>query len=71
MAQRIRALAKVKGIPLSRLADQAEVSRAGFWLAMSGKSAPSLDLLAKLSAVLDVDPSELIKPDKKARSKPA
>lgn len=67
LAQRIRALAEAKGFPLGQLADRAEVSRAGFFLALSGKSAPSLDFVAKVATALGVDPVELLKPPKKTR----
>ncbi len=61
LARRIRELAKREGVTLTDLADRAGVSQAGFWLAMSGKSAPSLDFLAKIATALKVDPDELIK----------
>jgi len=44
LAQRIREVAKRKGITLTELANRAGVSQAGFWLAMGGKSSPSLDV---------------------------
>lgn len=61
VAARIREIAGRKGLPLTRLADQAEVSRAHLWGVLNGKSAASIDFLAKLARVLDVDPDELVK----------
>ena len=68
LAQRIRDVAKRKGVTLTVLADRAGVSQAGFWLAMSGKSGPSIDFVAKVAAALDVDPDELVKRYRKPRS---
>jgi transcriptional regulator with XRE-family HTH domain len=68
LAQRIREVAKRKGITLTDLADRAGVSQAGFWLAMGGKSGPSIDFVAKVAMALDVDPSVLVRPSRKPRS---
>lgn len=61
LAQRIREQAKRKGITLTELADRAGVSQAAFWVAMSGKSGPSIDFVAKVAMALNVDPSDLVK----------
>lgn len=69
LAQRIREVAKRKGITLTELADRAGVSQASFWEAMSGRSGPSIDFVAKVAMALDVDPSALVKPERKPRSR--
>ncbi|MCA9707433.1 MAG: helix-turn-helix transcriptional regulator [Myxococcales bacterium] len=68
VAQRIRELAKRKGLALTRLADEAEVSRAHLWTILNGESAASIDFLAKLAKVLAVDPDELVRRHRKPRS---
>jgi len=68
VAERIREAAKRKGITLADLASRAEVSEAGLYLALSGKSGPSIDFVAKVAMALDVDPSALVKPQRKPRS---
>lgn len=62
VAQRIREVAKRKKITLTRLADEAGMSRSHLWIVLRGESAASLDVLAKLAAALDVDPSALVRP---------
>ena len=69
LAKRIREVAKRRGITLTDLADRAGVSQAAFWEAMSGRSGPSIDFVAKVAAALDVDPDELVKRYRKPRSR--
>lgn len=61
VAARIREVAKRKGIPLTHLADRADVSRAHLWTVLNGESAASLDFLAKVAKALGVDPDELVR----------
>ena len=68
VAQRIRDVAKRKGIALTRLADEAGVSRAGLWVVLNGESGVSIDFLAKLALALNVDPDELTRRYRKPRS---
>lgn len=68
LAQRIRDVAKRKGVTLTDLADQAGVSQAAFWEAMSGRSGPSIDFMAKVAMALDVDPGDLVRRYRKPRS---
>lgn len=68
VAARIREIAKRKGITLAALADRAGVSEGGLHLALSGKSGPTINFLAKVAAALDVDPDELVKRYRKPRS---
>lgn len=65
VAARIREIAGKKGIPLTRLADQAEVSRAHLWGVLNGKNAASTDFLAKLAKPLGIDPDELVRRPRK------
>lgn len=71
VAQRIRDAAKKKGIPLTRLADEAGVSRAGLWVILNGESGASIDTLAKLALVLNIDPDELVRRYRKPRPEPS
>lgn len=68
VAERIRETTKRKGLTLADLATRAGVSEAGLYLALSGKSGPSIDFVAKVAMALDVDPSALVKPQRKSRS---
>ena len=69
VATRIRETAKRKGLTLAALADRAGVSEGGLHLALSGKSGPTINFLAKVAMALDVDPSVLVKPERKPRSR--
>lgn len=62
IAARIRETAKRRRMPLYRLADDAGVSRAHVWAILRGEKSPTCDVLAKLAATLDVDPSALVRP---------
>lgn len=61
---RIRELAKRQSMPITRLADAANVSRAHVFGVIAGRRAPTSDVLAKLATALGVDPSALVKPYK-------
>lgn len=66
IAVRIRELAKRRGLPLSRLADDAGISRATIWAVLAGRVAATSDTLAKLAAVLGVDPGDLVRAPRRA-----
>jgi len=61
IAQRIREHAKRRGVPLSRLADDAGISRATIWAVLAGRVAATSDTLAKIAAVLGIDPDSLVR----------
>lgn len=65
IASRIREIAKRRKLPLSRLADQAEVSRAHLWEVLAGRRAPTSDILSRLATALSVDPVALVRPYRK------
>ncbi|MEX1364781.1 MAG: helix-turn-helix transcriptional regulator [Nannocystaceae bacterium] len=65
---RIRAVAKRRGMTLSRLAEESKVSPAHLWAVLGGEKAPTSDVLAKFAAVLQVDPHELLRPPRKPRA---
>ncbi|MEX1366415.1 MAG: helix-turn-helix transcriptional regulator [Nannocystaceae bacterium] len=67
VALRIRELAKKKGIALTRLADEAGVSRAHLWTILNGESGASIDFLAKLALVMNIDPADLVRRPRKPR----
>lgn len=54
---------------MSRLADAAGIGRATLWAVIAGRSAVTCDTLAKLAAVLDVDPGELVRLPPRPRRK--
>lgn len=62
---RIRETAGRRHIPITRLADEAGVSRAHVWAIIGGRTAPTTDILAKLAKVLNVDPVALVRPYRK------
>ncbi|MCA9652231.1 MAG: helix-turn-helix transcriptional regulator [Myxococcales bacterium] len=68
VAERIRELAKRRGIPISHLADRSKVSRAHLWAVLGGRRAPTTDVLARLALVLQVDPHQLIRPPRKPKA---
>jgi len=61
VAQRIREAAKHKGVALTRMADEAGVSRVHLWTILNGESAASLDFIAKIAMALNADPDELVR----------
>jgi len=67
VAQRIREAAKRKGVALTRMADEAGVSRAHLWTILNGESAASLDFIAKIAMALNADPDELVRRYRKPR----
>ncbi len=50
---------------MSHLADRAGVTRSHLWNVMAGRASPTVQWLAKIAAVLDVDPVALMTPFKK------
>jgi transcriptional regulator with XRE-family HTH domain len=62
LADRIREACKARDLPLSRLAAAAGVSRNHLFAVLAGTKAPTIDYLAKLARILEVDPSALIAP---------
>ncbi len=69
VARNIRALAEARGTTLNSLADFAGVSRAQLYSVLAGDAAPTTDWLAKIAAVLEVDPSKLLAPAAAPRQK--
>lgn len=65
IAARIRETATRRRIPIYRLADNAGVSRAHVWAILRAEKSLTGDVLAKLAAALDVDPSVLVRPYRK------
>lgn len=61
IAARIREIAERRQLPLTKLADQAEVSRTHLWAVLGGRRAPTSDVLTRLANVLRVDPIELLR----------
>ena len=59
-AERLRAVAKARGIPLSHLADRAEMARSYLWRILASKSSPTLATVQRLAQILDVAPLDLL-----------
>jgi transcriptional regulator with XRE-family HTH domain len=62
LAERIREACKARDLPVSRLATEAGVSRNHLFAVLAGRKAPTVDYLARLAQVLELDPSALIGP---------
>ena len=62
ISARIRETATRRRLPIYRLADKAGVSRAHVWAILRGEKSLTGDVLAKLAAALEVDPSALVRP---------
>ena len=60
VARNIRATAKRRKIPLTVLADRAAVSRAQLFDFLAGRKSTTLEWLAALAEVLDVEPWKLL-----------
>ena len=62
LAKNIRHYAKIRKMSLNSLADFAGVSRSQLYDVLSGKKSASIDWIAKISVVLDIDPAKLLNP---------
>ncbi|MEM9452570.1 MAG: helix-turn-helix transcriptional regulator [Myxococcota bacterium] len=62
LADRIREACSARGLAVSRVAALAGVSRNHLFAVLAGSKAPTIDYLAKLAQVLELDPSALIGP---------
>jgi transcriptional regulator with XRE-family HTH domain len=62
LAERIREACKARHLPLTRLAVDAGVSRNHLFAVLGCRKAPTVDYLARLAHVLEVDPSALLAP---------
>ena len=61
LAKNIRARARELDIPLTHVADRADVGRANFWTVLKGTSSPTLKWIVKVAATLQCDAAELLK----------
>ncbi|KIG16751.1 hypothetical protein DB30_04095 [Enhygromyxa salina] len=59
MTENLRRLTKAKGIPLTVVADRAEIDRRQLFAMMAGEYDADLDWLNKLADALEVDVTEL------------
>lgn len=60
LAARVKEAQALRGITTQELAKRAEVSRAHLHDILAGRAGPSIDYLARLATVLDVDPAALL-----------
>ena len=59
-AKNVRNAAESRGLSLNSLADFAGVSRAQMYNVLAANSSPSLDWIAKVAKVLEVEPWQLL-----------
>jgi predicted transcriptional regulator len=59
-AKNVRNAAETRGLSLNSLADFAGVSRAQMYNVLAGNSSPSLDWMAKVAKVLELEPWQLL-----------
>lgn len=61
LAERLRALAEARGLPLTHLADRANISRSMLWKILNRESSATVDTVEQLAEVLNVEPIELLR----------
>ena len=59
MLNRIKEIAKTKGVTLGEIADKMQITRQGFGLRMKASS-PKLSTIVEIAEILGCDPHELI-----------
>lgn len=64
MLLRIKEISKEKGISITKLAELVGITQPNMSNIANGKTLPSLDLLGRIAAALDVSPSELFETPK-------
>ena len=64
VARRIREVAARRKVSLGDLAGRAKVSRSHLFAVLGGERAATTDVLTKLAMALEVDPQELLRPDR-------
>lgn len=60
LAHRLREAIEVRGVTVLDLATRAKVGRPHLYKVLAGGTAASVDYIAKLATVLDIDPSDLL-----------
>jgi len=60
LVERVRALAKAKGLQLSHVPDLAGVTRSHFWDVLGSRKSPTLAWLSKVAEALSCEPWELL-----------
>lgn len=60
LSSRLREAIELRGITIVELAQRAGVGRPHLYSVLTGRTGPSVDYLARLANVLDVDPAALI-----------
>ncbi|WP_366902372.1 helix-turn-helix transcriptional regulator [uncultured Alistipes sp.] len=64
MLLRIKEISKEKGVSITKLAELVGITQPNMSNVANGKTLPSLDLLGRIAAALDVSPSELFEAPK-------
>jgi len=62
MVNRIRELARKRGIAITHIPDRCGVGRSHFFEVMAGRASPTLEWVTKIAVVFEVDPGELLAP---------
>lgn len=60
LAERLREAIELRGLTVLELATRAKVGRPHLYRVLAGSTAASVDYIAKLATVLDVDPAALL-----------
>ncbi len=68
LVSHVRELARKRGIPLSHVPDRSGLGRSHFFDVLAGRASPTLDWVAKIASVFEIDPVELLAPP--ARNNP-
>ena len=55
LAKRIRQVAEARGVYLTHLADRSGLARSHFWRLLDAEHTTTLDVIAKIASVLDVE----------------
>lgn len=61
LAKRLRAIAREKGIAISHVADRCGLAHSYFWQLLKEEASPTLAVVQRLAAALEVDPLELLR----------
>ena len=61
LAERIRAIADERGLPISHLADRSGMARSYVWRLLAAKSSATLDAVQRIAAVLGTEPLDLLR----------
>lgn len=70
LVNHVRELARKRGIPLSHVPDRSGLGRSHFFDVLAGRASPTLDWVAKIASVFEIDPVELFEPTARNNAPP-